>query len=100
MIDSIPGFLEAYGLYLVGVAVICAVVSYFSKTFFKNLKKGLVIFAVIFCLAAAYEFITGNNIFTLPGDVDESLSQRPTKSDGAANYYGTKKLKEAERLSE
>ena len=98
MLDSLPGFIEAYGLYLAGVIVAFAVAAYFSETFFKNLKKGLVIFAVIFVIIAGYELITGNDIFTLPGDVDKELSKRPSESDGAANYYGKKRLNEAEKL--
>ena len=100
MLDSLPGFIDAYGIYLAGVAVILGVASYFSETFFKNMKKGLVIFVVIFGIIAGYELITGNDIFTLPGDVDESLSERPTESKGASNYYGKKRLDEAEKLGD
>ena len=96
MLYSLPDFLAEYGIYLAGVAVLCGVASYFSETFFDNLKKGLIIFAVVFCVAAAYELITGNNIFSLPGTVENTLSELPDK-DGkrASNYYRTDKLDEA-----
>ena len=100
MLNSLPGFIEVYGLYLAGVIVAFAVAAYFSETFLKNLKKGLIIFGVVFVIIAGYEVITGNDIFTLPGDVDEQLSERPSKSEGAANYYGKKRLNEAEKLGD
>lgn len=87
MLNSLPDFLSTYGIYLVGVAVICGVASYFSSTFFDNLKKGLIIFAVIFSLAAAYELITGKDIFSLPGRVDKKLSERPQDVERGYNYY-------------
>ena len=98
MLYSLPDFIAEYGLYLAGVAVLCAVASYFSETFFKNLKKGLIIFAVIFCVLAGYELITGRSIFTLPGSVDRAMSD-PGKEEGASNYYGRDKLKKAERAA-
>ena len=100
MLNSLPGFIEAYGYYLAGVAVAFAVASYFSETFFKNLKKGLVIFGVVFGVIAAYELITGKDIFTLPSEVDKELSVRPSESDGASNYYGKGRLNKAEKLAD
>lgn len=87
MLNSLPDFLAEYGIYLAGLAVLCAVACYFSSTFFDNLKKGLIIFAVIFGLAAGYELVTGNDIFSLPGRVDKKLSESPKKGKSAGNYY-------------
>lgn len=101
MLYSLPDFLATYGIYLAGVAVLCAVASYFSETFFKNLKKGLIIFAVVFGVAAAYELITGNTIFSLPGTAKNTLSEIPDKdATRASNYYGTKRLDKAIKESD
>ncbi len=87
MLDSLPDFLSAYGYYLVGLAILCGIASYFSKTFFKNLKKFLVIFGVIFAVIAGYELITGNDIFSLPGRVDKKLSEQPKDVESGHTYY-------------
>ena len=95
MLDSLPDFLAEYGIYLAGVAVLCGVGCYFSENLFKNFKKGLIIFAVIFGVVAVYELISGKNIFTLPGRVDSSLSKQPQEGKGASNYYGKSRLNKA-----
>lgn len=87
MLDSLPDFLATYKWYLAGLALVCAVASYFSSTFFKNLKKGLVVFAVIFAGIAGYELMTGKDIFSLPGRVDKKLSERPGQIEKGHNYY-------------
>lgn len=87
MLDSMPDFLSSYRYYLVGLAVVFGIASYFSSTFFKNLKKGLVIFAAIFAVIAGYELITGKDIFSLPGRVDKKLSEHPKDVESGYNYY-------------
>ena len=87
MLDSLPDFLSTYRYYLAGIVILCGVASYFSSTFFKNLKKGLVVFAVIFVVIAGYELISGNDIFSLPGRVDKKLSEHPKDVESGYNYY-------------
>ena len=91
MLETIPDFLQTYGLYLGGIAVLCAVMSYYSEKFFGNMKKGLLVFAVIFALIAGYELFTGNDIFSLPGRVDKKLSEQPTDAETGRRYYKSHK---------
>lgn len=74
-------------MYLAGIAVLCGVLSYFSKKFLANLKKGLFILCVIFALAAGYELITGKSIINLPGSVNEKLNKAPENPEINRHYY-------------
>jgi hypothetical protein len=74
-------------MYLAGAVVLCGVISYFSEKFFSYLKKGLVLFIVVFVLAAGYELITGKNIFTLPGRLDKKLADDPSQVETGRRYY-------------
>jgi len=87
MLQSLPDFLSAYWIYLAGVVVLCALLGYFSDKFRANLKKGLIIFGVIFALVAGYELVTGNNIVNLPGSVNKKLSESPKNAEKGYNYY-------------
>lgn len=87
MIYTLPGFVSAYWYYLLGAAVVCAVLSYFSKRFFGVLKKSLVAFAILFVLAAGYELISGKSIFNLPGNVNRKLSEDPANLETGHRYY-------------
>ena len=87
MLHSLPDFLDSYWIYLTGDVVLCVVISYFSEKFFSYLKKGLILFAVVFTLAAGYELITGKNIFTLPGRLDKKLAEDPAQVESGRRYY-------------
>jgi len=87
MIYSLPDFFAAYWYYLLGAAVVCAVLSYLSSRFFGVLKKGLVLFAVLFALAAGYELVTGKSIFTLPGRVEKEFIKDTTNTEVEHRYY-------------
>lgn len=87
MLRSLPDFLNSYWMYLAGAVVLCGVMSYFSEKFFSYLKKGLIIFAVVFSLAAGYEFVTGKSIFNLPGRIDKKMGEEPSKTETGRRYY-------------
>ena len=87
MLDSLPEFLRSYWMYLAGAAVLCAVLSYYSEKFFSYLKKALILFAVLFALVAGYELVSGKNIFTLPGRIDQKLSEDPSQTETGRRYY-------------
>ena len=87
MINSLPHFFSAYWYYLLGAVVICAVLSYFSKRFFGYMKRGLVVFAIIFVLAAGYELVTGKSIFTLPGSVEKEFLKDTSNTEVEHRYY-------------
>ena len=87
MIYSLPDFIAAYWYYLLGIAVICALCSYKSEKFFTNLKKGLIILAVVVAAIAGYELITGDSIINLPGSVDKKLSEGPADPEKGRRYY-------------
>ena len=87
MLESLPEFLSSYWMYLVGAAVVCAAMSYYSKKFFSYLQKTLILFAVLFALAAGYELISGKNIFSLPGRIDQQLSEDPSRTETGRRYY-------------
>lgn len=87
MLDSLPEFLRRYWMYLVGAAFLCAVMSYYSEKFFSYLKKGLILSAVLFTLAAGYELVSGRSIFTLPGRIDKKLSEEPSATETGHRYY-------------
>lgn len=87
MLDSLPDFLNSYWMYLAGAVVVCGVTSYFSEKFYSYLKKGLIIFAVVFALAAGYELMTGKSIFTFPSRLDRKLAEDPSKTETGRRYY-------------
>ncbi len=87
MLQSLPDFLATYWMYIAGAAVLFAVGCYFSDKFRGNLKKGLLVFGVIFALFAGYELVTGNSIFNLPGSVNKKLSESPKNTESGYNYY-------------
>ncbi len=87
MLESLPGFLQAWWMYLAGAALVCAVACYFSVRLRGGLKKGLLLVLVIFGLIAGYELVTGKNIFRLPGEVDRELSKRPEHPETGRRYY-------------
>lgn len=87
MLASLPDFLNVYWAYLAGIALLCAAGSYFSRKFRVNLKRVVVILALLFAAAAAYELVTGRDIFSLPGDVDRKLSEDPTNPEKGHRYY-------------
>lgn len=87
MLESLPEFLRSYWMYLAGAAVVFAAMSYYSEKFFGYLKKGLILFAVLFALVAGYELISGKNIFTLPGSIDKKLSEEPSQTETGRRYY-------------
>ncbi|MHB8809391.1 MAG: hypothetical protein ACYC9M_05185 [Desulfobulbaceae bacterium] len=87
MLESLPEFLRSYWMYLVGAAVVFATMSYYSEKFFDYLKKGLILLAVLFALLAGYELISGKSIFTLPGRIDEKLSEDPSQTETGRRYY-------------
>lgn len=87
MLLSLSDFLNSYWMYLVGGAAACGIMSYFSEKFFSYLKKALIIFAVVFALAAGYEVVTGRNIFSLPGSVDRKLGEDPSQTETGRRYY-------------
>lgn len=87
MLQTLPEFLGLYWLYLLGAAAACAVLSYFSGKFFSWLKKGMVLFAIIFVLAAGYELITGKSLFSLPSGIERKLSEEPGKVETGRRYY-------------
>lgn len=87
MLQTLPGFLAAYWPYLLGVAAACSLLSYFSGKFFAYLKKGMVLFGILFVLAAGYELISGKNLFSLPSSIDRKLSEDPEKVETGRRYY-------------
>jgi len=87
MLDSLPDFIATYWMYLLGVAVVLAVISYFSEKFFDYLKKGLILFAIVFGLMLGYEMVTGESIFKLPGNVDRKLSEELKNPETGRRYY-------------
>lgn len=87
MLQSLPDFLSAYWIYLAGVVVLFSVVSFFSEKFLTYLKKGLIIFGVVFALFAGYEMVTGNSIISLPGRMDKKLSESPENPETGRRYY-------------
>jgi len=87
MLETLPGFVEAYWMYLAGAAVLCALLCYFSEKMREYLKKAGIILAVVFALIAGYELITGDNILNLPGDVDRELSKSPVSQGKSHRYY-------------
>ena len=87
MIYSLPDFISTYWYFLLGAAVICGVLSYRSKKICSNLKKTLIVVAVVFLAVAGYELITGNSIVDLPGSVDKKLSEGPADPEKGHRYY-------------
>ncbi len=87
MLRTLPDFLSTYWIYLAGLAVLCAVLSYFSEKFLSYLKKGLIFFGIVFALVAGYELVTGNSIINLPGSVDRKLSEQPKNVETGRRYY-------------
>lgn len=87
MLQTMPGFLENNIVYLAVVVLLCAVLSYRSEKFREYLKKGLILFAVLFALVAGYELVTGNSIVSLPGSVDKKLSEQPKNPETGRRYY-------------
>ena len=87
MLQSLPDFLSEYWIYLAGTGVLLSVLCFFSEKFLRYLKKGLIIFVVIFALIAGYELVTGNKIVNLPGRLDKKLSERPENPEKGYNYY-------------
>jgi len=87
MLASLPDFLATHWLYLLIAAVVCAVFSYKSEKFTAYLKKGLILFAILFCLAAAYELLTGKDLFSLPGSIESKLSDDQGKVETGRRYY-------------
>ena len=87
MLQSLPGFLSTYWIYLAVVVVLFFVLSYFSDKFQTYLKKGMIIFGVVFALVAGYELITGNNIVNIPGSVDRKLSEDSKNIEKGRRYY-------------
>ena len=87
MLETLPDFCKTYWPYLLGGALACAVVSYFSDKFFGYVKKALILSAVLFCLAAGYELVTGDNLFPLPGRIEKKLSEEPRHIEKGHRYY-------------
>lgn len=87
MLHGLPDFLSVYWMYLVWVAALCAVLSYFSEKFLAYLKKGLIVFGILFSLVAGYELVTGSSIISLPGRVDKKLSEDPKNPEKGHRYY-------------
>ena len=87
MLQTLPEFLASFWPYLLGAAAACAVLSYFSGKFFSYLKKGMVLIAVLFVLAAGYELIAGKNLFSLPSSIERKLSAEPGKVETGRRYY-------------
>lgn len=87
MLQSLPDFLSSYWIYILVVALVCAVLSYFSEKFLGYLKKGLILFGILFVLIAGYELVTGSSIISLPGRVDRKLSEDPKNPETGRRYY-------------
>ena len=87
MLQSLPDFLSAYWIYLAGVVVLFSALSFYSEKFLTYLKKGLIIFGVVFALVAGYELVSGNKIVNLPGSVNKKLSESPQDTEKGYNYY-------------
>lgn len=87
MLQTLPDFLSTYWIYLVVIVVLGVVLSYFSEKILGYLKKGLLIFGVIFALIAGYELLTGNSIISLPGRIDKKLSEQPKNPETGRRYY-------------
>lgn len=87
MLQSLPGFLQNYWMYLAAVAVGGIVLCYFSEKLRGYLIKGLLVFAVLFGLAAGYELVTGRSLFSLPGRIDNKLSEGPAQVESGRRYY-------------
>ena len=87
MLLSLSDFLNSYWMYLVGGAAACGIMSYFSEKFYRYLKKALILFAVLFALAAGYEVVSGRNIFSLPGRVDQKLDEESSRTETGRRYY-------------
>ena len=87
MIYSLPGFLNTYWPYLLGVVAIICLLCFLSERLRNFIKKIAVIAAVIFVLAAGYELITGNNLFTLPGSIERELTSSPQHPESGHRYY-------------
>lgn len=87
MLAWLPYIVQTYWPYLAGFAAVCAVAAYFSRKFRVNLKRVLVVLVLLFCLAAAYELVTGRSVFRLPGDVDRELSKDPSNPESGHRYY-------------
>ena len=100
MLDSLPDFFSAYGYYFLGLAVLCGVACYFSSTFLKNFKKGMIVLGVIFVVIAGYELVTGNSIFTLPGRVDKKLAEHPKDVETGRRYYKSHKDRYGDAMPE
>lgn len=87
MLQTMPDFLATYWLYLLGVAAACAILGFFSEKAAGWLKRGALLFAVIFIVAAGYELITGKNLVSLPGSIDRKLSEDPARVETGRRYY-------------
>ncbi len=87
MLHSLPGFVSTYWYFLLGAAVVCAVLGYTSKTFFSTLKKVLLVFAVVFLAVAGYELVTGRSVFNLPGSIERKLAEDPASPETGRRYY-------------
>ena len=87
MLQSLPDFLSAYWIYLAGVVVLFSALSFYSENFLMHLKKGLIIFGVVFALVAGYELVSGNSIISLPGRMDKKLSESPKNPETGRRYY-------------
>ncbi len=85
--QSLPDLLSAYWIYLAGVVILFSVLSFFSEKFLTYLKKGLIVFGLVFALVAGYELVTGKSIISLPGRVDKSLSKQPENPETGRRYY-------------
>ena len=89
MIYSLPDFISTYWYYLLGIAVVCGIFSYKSETFLDNLKKVLIVLAVILLSVAGYEFITGKSLIYLPGSIDSKLSETPSNPETSRRYMNS-----------
>jgi hypothetical protein len=87
MLQSLPDFVQSYWMYLGAGVAICIGLSFLSEKFFAYLKKGVLLAAALFALAAGYEMFTGKNIFSLPGRVDRKLEQGPAQVETGRRYY-------------
>lgn len=86
MIHSLSLLLEAYWYYFLGAAVLCAALCFYSNTLCEYMKKGAILLAILFALAAAFELVTGKNILTLPASIDKKLSEKPSHPEKGHLY--------------
>lgn len=87
MLQSLPGFVSTYWMYLAGVAAACAVLAFISEKFRGMITKAVIAGVVVLGIIAGYEYFTGTSLVNLPGKVNREMSKAPENPETGRRYY-------------